>query len=430
MRAPGFTIVLLLLLFSCRFAGPELSNENIVARLEVYHEKENFFKLKTYFEQHLDQLSEKDQLFYLASIQNAFNEHDKSTATVEKALDRHLEEYSPEELYFLHKTKYINHYNQYMYAEALRQCDILMSDYKDVMDSVKYLNLVNDRKVLTALKNAPAQEIEKHGNSWIDMHRDRLNLLNISLEIQGDSIDFLFDTGSSFSFIRRSIAEKYGMEIHDVDFEVEGATGQAVNCDITLLDSFSMGNIKVRNALFWVFDDKDLTVPRFNYSVNGALAFPIIRSLEEVHYIFGSRLFIPAFPVDYGLANMALDDHDPVVAIYQDGDTLPYFFDTGSSFTSLYSPYYQENAAYIDSTFRKETFHVGSIGGEKEFTTYIVDSIELSLADKTAWINSVETYTEYIYKDHEKVYGNLGQDFLLQFEKMIISSKYSSLLLE
>lgn len=420
----------LLLAAACNQQGQTNYDAEIISDLHELYEQENFFKLKTLFEKHTDDLPLKDKIYFQALIQSAFNQNQASIRSIELALGEFDAHYTDTMKYHLNQKLFIDYYRQSEYELALRQCSTLLSDYRDIMNPAKLEHLENDQRILEALRFADPQEINKTGNSWINMFRDEMELLNVRINIHGDSVDFLFDTGSSFSFIRRSIAEKYNLKIYDVDVEVEGANGLSVLCDITLLDEFTVGNIQFKNVLLWVFDDPHLTLPEYNYSVNGALGFPVALSLEEVHIVFGDRIFVPAFPIDYGLFNMALDDHDPVVAIVQEGDTLPYYLDTGSEFSSLYKPYYDENADYIDSIYEQQSYSIGGLGGVADFHSFIKDSMHLSLSDKSAWVYNVEILSDYIYKDHEKVHGNLGQDFLVQFDKMIICSKYCSLVLE
>ncbi|MEX0985854.1 MAG: retropepsin-like aspartic protease [Bacteroidales bacterium] len=415
--------------FGCNRNNQRQIDKKISALLEDVYVQENYFKLKQLFEKHQEELSRVEKLYFSALINNAFYDHKTSNADIDRLLRRYVRKLNETKLMHLHKAKFMNHYNLYEYKNALASCSLLIADYKHIMDSAAYVNLFNDEKILSALRSSPRQEIIKNGDSWIEMRRDKMGLLNISMTIDTDSIDFLFDTGSSFSFIKRSIAENAGLSIFDVNFEVEGATGAVVVCDIALMPKFSIGNLEVKNAVFWVFDDKDVTLPEYDYSVNGAIAFPIIKSMEEVHIIFEDSIFVPRVPEEYKFENLAINDLDPVLAVIVNGDTLPYYFDTGSAFSSLYKPYYDKFSEEIDSTYEQFSFNIGSLGGVREFTCYIIDSLQMEVAGSSAVVHDIETHTEFIYKDPEKVYGNLGQDFVLQFGRMVISTKCASVFL-
>jgi len=398
--------------------------------LDSLHAAELWFTFKERFEQDRGALSPVYRHYYAALVDNAFYQHAASNRTIDRLLEKGTDGFSGEKRMNIHRAKYLNHYNLFEYSDALEQCSLLIADYEAFIDSAAFHHLLNDRKMLGVLTEVPAQRVKKQGDSHIDLVKDKMGLLNIALQVNGDTIDFLFDTGSSTSFIRRSIAEAIGMEIHDVDFEVEGATGQVVICDVAVMDRFTIGQIGVEHAVFWVFDDRDVTLPEYDYAVNGAIAFPILRSLEEFHIVFNQTLFVPETPKPYHLENLAITGLDPVIAVFHDGDTLPFYYDTGSAFSSFYRPWYVANAAMVDTTYEQKEFNIGSLGGVRGFRCYIIDSTELAIDDRRAMIHDVEAHTAPIYRDAEKVYGNLGQDFFLQFEKMVISTRYASVFLE
>ncbi|MCF8224843.1 MAG: retropepsin-like domain-containing protein [Bacteroidales bacterium] len=423
-------LVALICIPACNSASRNEKSDHTISRLEGYYEQEHYFRFHNYFFANAAFLPGRERLYFHSLIDQAFYRHASSNQKIDKLLRRYRRSLSDQEITNLHRAKYMNHYNLFEYESALEECNLLISDHESNMDSAEYRHLFNERKILNAISHMPAQTITKMADSHIRLKKDKRGLLNIPLKINSDSIDFLFDTGSSFSFISRSIAEKSGMSIFDVDFEVEGATGNVVVCDVGVIDSFSMGNILVQNSVFWIFEDADLSLPEYDYSVNGAIAFPILRALEEFHYGIEEYLFIPEKTMTYNNNNLAINDLDPVIAVRNGTDTLPFYFDTGSSFTSLYKPYFDLYKEKITNTYQIRTYNIGSLGGVVEFSSYIIDSMLIECGGQSAAIYDIETHTDYIYKDAEKVYGNLGQDFIYQFEHMIISTKHASVLFE
>lgn len=418
-------IILLNTAVSCNKHAAEVQNE-----LAALYKSEEFFKMRANFKATRNQLPKVYRIYFEALTDNAFYAHASSNAGLDKLLDRYKKVLSEEELKNVYRAKYMNCSNLFDYGGALEACSLLIADYRPLIDTPVYEHLVNDRKILEALVQTPAQEIVKTRDCGIHLVKDKMNLVNIPVTIKDTSHLLLFDTGSSFSFIKRSIAKQLGADIFDVDFEVEGITGNAVICDIAVLPELSLGNILVKNSVFWVFDDKDLTLPEYEYSVNGAIAFPILKALGEFHVIRNDSVFIPLQTQDYSLHNLAIDELDPVVAVTVDQDTLPWYFDTGAAFSSFYKPYYEMYSERIDTTCTMHTYDIGGLGGVREFTSYIIDSVHLEVAGSGADIHDTEIHTAAIYKDPEKVYGNLGQDFIFQFDKMVISTKSASLFFE
>ena len=402
----------------------------LTAQLKEYYESEDYFKLKDTFEKSEGLLSKKYRLYFKAITENAFYRHTNSNATIGILLKKHGNKLSDEELKNMHKTRYMNHYNLFEYNDALASSSLLISNFSHLVDTPAYEHFLNEQKILQALTDTPVQEVIKPTDCGVRLITDKLKLVNIPVSVEDTVLNMLFDTGSSFSFIRRGIAEKLGIKILKVDFEVEGITGNVVVCDLAVVEELFLGSIKVKNSVFWVFDDKDLTLPEYDYSVNGAIAFPILKSLGEFHVIQNDSVFVPMQESAYNFQNLAIDDLDPIISVILDNDTLPWYFDTGAAFSSFYKPYYDRYSEKIDSTCEQHSYMVGGLGGSKEFTSYIIDSINLTVAETTAPLHGTEVHTASLYKDPEKVYGNLGQDFIFQFDKMVISTTSASIFFE
>ncbi len=399
-------------------------------QLHNYYEDEDYFQLKSTFEKNRNLLTKKYHIYFSALTENAFYQHKASNANINKLLNRFENRLSETELRNVHKTRYMNHHNLYNYDGALASCTLLINNYQHLIDTPAYEHLQNERKILLALAETPVQEVVKGSDCGISLITDKMRLVNIPVSVKDTVLNMLFDTGSSFSFMRRSIAESLGIDILKVDFEVEGITGNVVVCDLAVVEELFLGSIIVKNSVFWVFDDKDLTLPDYDYSVNGAIAFPILKSLGEFHVIQNDSVFIPKHESTYSYQNLAIDDLDPIISVVIENDTMPWYFDTGAAFSSFYKPYYVKHTEKIDSTCEKHTYNIGGLGGSKEFTSYIIDSVNISVAESAVTIRGTEVHTESLYKDPEKVYGNLGQDFIFQFDKMVISTHSASLFFE
>ena len=101
---------------------------------------------------------------------------------------------------------------------------------------------------------------------------------------------------------------------------------------------------------------------------------------------------------------------------------------TGAGKTSLYATFWERYKYDIEKRYKPQTFHAGSAGGVLEFEGYILDDLELGVAESVASLEAIELHIKSINEDDDKLYGNLGQDFIKQFNEMIISFKSSSVL--
>jgi hypothetical protein len=148
--------------------------------------------------------------------------------------------------------------------------------------------------------------------------------------------------------------------------------------------------------------------------------------MDEIRVSKDNQIFVPKNPVEYSHNNFALNGLMPVIAAEYNGDTLRFHFDTGASTTSLYPEFYKEYKEEIESKYKKETFTAGSGGGVLEFEGYVINDFHLKIADSEARIDKVRLHTENIGGQESNFHGNFGQDYIKQFDEMIISFKYAS----
>ena len=419
---------ILISLIACK--TKDINDQALTSKLDKMYVSQDFFKLKASYERNINELSEKNQLYYGALVNHVFNNQQKSNSYINKLLVNYSDELSDSLLHKMYHAKRMNHINLYEYEYAVEASNILMKQYKHITDSVEFNNLENEHKIWQALSNVPKQEIIKTQDSRIVMRRDKVGLMNIGTVFDNDSINFIFDTGANFSVIIRSMVDSLEMQILDADFYVTAATGTKVACDIAIAKEFSIAGIIVKNAVFLILEDEDLSFPQIEYYPNGAIGFPIIEALDELQFDNDGNIFVPQNPTHYSYDNLALNGLMPMIAVEYKNDTLNFGFDTGGSTTTLYNPFYNKYKSDIDANYEKETFKSSSGGGTKEFEGYVIDSIDFSVGESMATLKDIRLHGGSIFDSEETSHGNFGQDYIKQFDKMIISFKHSSVVFE
>lgn len=420
--------LLLIFLFSCGYPTDKTSDPQLLSNLENLVETEDFFKLKTVYDKNIAKLSHKHSLYFSAIINSVFNKAQGSNEDIEKILANYSTSLSDTMLNKLHWKKLLNHVNLYEYEKAALTSDYIHKNYLALNDSSEIETLQNEIKIWKALKDVPKQEIIKTDDAIIPMTRDKVGLLNIDVAF-GDSVkNVLFDTGANFSVMIRSLAEELGYQIVKADFYVTAATGKKVKSDIAIAEELNIGGIIFKNVFFLVLDDENLSFPQFDYYINGAIGFPVIEAMDEIRINKENQIFVPKNPVEYNYNNFALNGLMPIIAVEYKGDTLRLHFDTGASKTSLYSQFYKDYKNEIVNTYEKETFTSTSGGGMVEFEGYIINNVNFKVADSETILDSLRLHIANIGGEESNFHGNFGQDYIKQFDKMIMSFKYSSIL--
>lgn len=428
MKKTLLLFTLLTVLIGCEISTKNQFDLQVLNKLEELKEKQDYFRLKNVYTKHQCKLPEEYLLYYKAIINNAFNKSDSSNIAIAELLDKSeisLEDSLLNELYYI---KLSNHINLFEYKQADQVCTYIKKNFSTLMDSSEIKALSNVQKIWKALKEVPKQEVVRHKDNTIPMIEDGLGLLNINVTFADTTVDLVFDTGANLSVIQRSYAEKLGMKFIDVDFLVNAATGVKVKSDLAIADKISIGGLSFTNVVFIVFDDEDLSFPQAGEDIEGIIGFPVIKAMEEIHITKNNNLYVPKNPKKYLYSNFALDGLMPIVSVIYNNDSLMFHFDTGANETELFALFYDKYKDSIEANYSKEVFHSSSVGGEFEFEGFIIDEIYLQIADKKGKLIDLQLYTNSLLNNEKHFHGNLGRDYIKQFDELIISFKYSSIM--
>ncbi len=386
----------------------------------------NYFTLKEEFKKSSTELSQRDSLYFEAILSNAFNNPEKSNEAIEAFFKTPKEETNDSLVEKMLNTQLINNIYWAQYKEALKINENLQHNYASVIDSAKMEDLKNTHKIWKALENIPPQEVTITADVALPILKDNAGLSTLATKIGNTTTDFVFDTGANFSVIQRSVAKSLGMELIPAQFDVDAATGLKVKSDLAVANKLELGEITLKNVIFLVFDDKDLSFPSIDYEIKGIIGFPVIRALQEIQRT-KDTLYVPQKPTSYNLNNLAYDEYMPIVKAIYNKDELRFNFDTGAQTTSLYSKFYNKYKVDIDANYTKTTFNTGGAGGHATFNGFLLNNIKLAVGKGEASLNNIQLFPEKIGAT-DKLHGNLGQDFIQQFSTMIISFKSASIL--
>jgi hypothetical protein len=199
--------------------------------------------------------------------------------------------------------------------------------------------------------------------------------------------------------------------------EKSGITGIQFKVGLGVADSLYIGKLLVKNAVFQVMPDSILYIAPLKFQLNIILGLPVIAQLQEIQFHKDGRLTIPQTPAGGSDHNLALDGLDPVLALLSDKDTLSFHFDTGAGTSILYSGYFQKYQTMIKQSAIRKDESFGGAGGVQKKDVFILPSLHLTLGQKTVTVDSVSVLTAKIFPG-EKFYGNIGQDFMKQFDEI------------
>lgn len=419
-------LTLLLLFVSCNQDSKKVVADRKFKALNALVTDLDYFTLQEEFKNSKGQLHKRDSLYFEAILANAFNNPEKSNEAIDAFFKTQKEEANDSLAEKMLTTKLINHIYRAEYKEALNINETLQQQYARFLDSTKREDLKNTHKIWKALVNTPPQEVRIASDIALPILKDKAGLSTLATKIGNTTTAFVFDTGANFSVIQRSVAEILGMTVIPAQFDVDAATGLKVKSDLAVADKLELGDITLKHVVFLVFDDKDLSFPTIDYEIKGIIGFPVIRALQEIQ-LTKDMLYVPQKPTNYHLNNLAYDEYMPIVKASYKGDALRLNFDTGAQTTSLYSKFYNKYRTDIDANYTKTKLSTGGAGGHVSSEGYVLNNIKFSIGKAEATIDNIQLFPEKIGVT-DNLHGNLGQDYIQQFNVMIISFKSASIL--
>lgn len=384
-------------------------------------EQKNYFLLNDYYKRDSTRLSEEQKSYYKAFLLNAFNKCLASNTQIKKLIKTSAE--FPDSLYVkLLMLKQDNEVKIFQYREAAETGDLLLRQYSNSITKEELADLINSNKIWTALGKTPPQTVAKH-NTTIPWQRDKADLLNIPVTINNSTDEFIFDTGANFSTISKSNADRLGLEILPVSFDVDGAS-KSNNSSLAIGESVKMGDIEFKNVVFLVIPDEQLSFPQIDYKIEGILGYPVISQLDEIHIMQQSKqMLIRTAPTKVVAPNLAMDNLTPIVLVKVNDQSLPFYFDTGAKSSYFNSSYFNHSRAEIVKNGLQDSLLLGGAGGARKNNSYLVKNYMLQIGNNKVQMPKMHVMTTKNNLNDEKAYGTIGQDFISQFSEMIISFK-------
>jgi hypothetical protein len=398
------------------------------ARLKTLFDNKQYFELRDELEsRELDQSA--SLLFYRGVVGNKFGQHRASI----NFLSRYLKNKQPRDSDFLTTSYELladNYVKLYQYEKAAQVYNVLLANSRNKLDAKKIADVENVAKLWGALHNVPPQSVSHPRASTIKTSKNALGLTELPVEINGREHAFIFDTGANLSLASLSFAREADLKIVDTAILVGSITGDKVPSKLGIAPRLKIGNATIRNAVFLVFDDKDLFVAGAEYQIKAVLGFPVIQALKEITFHKSDLLSIPATPGKGGEKNLALDGLTPLLIGTFRGRRMTFRFDSGANTTDLYPPFFKAYEEEIKARYSPRSESVSGAGGSKRIAAYRVRDIEMTFSGRTARFPEVTLLTEPTVDGSRYFYGNLGHDLIGQFERTTINFRAMSVVFE
>jgi len=411
-----FTLMIVIVSMTC--CDTTNSKELNFKELQRLAKTGDFFKLKE--KVNSVKLSKEKRLYFSSIVNSKFGKYKIANEEIKKIISDYQKLFSKTELAYLNKLKLQNHVLLFEYEEAYKTSSQLILNYKEALDATDLKEIKNELIIWKVLKDVPALELVLEQDFAVDISTDKAGLKNVEVKKNSYKDNFVFDSGANFSTITRSVAKKMGLEILEANFDVGAITGGQVKSNLAIADSLILGEAMFNNVVFLVFEDKDLSIEQINYHIQGILGFPEIRALQEIH-LSSSKLKVFNNTKNCEKTNLAFDFLTPLVQGNYNEESIIFQFDTGANTSHLFENFYKKFQKNIDSKYKMKKLEIGGAGGIKEVDGFENIEIVFKIGNAEAELSKLDLIVGINDKKYEAILGNLGQDYINQFDEMIIN---------
>ncbi len=402
-------------------------------QLQQMIDKAAFTRAAVFLKDSARRLSARERDFYQAIVYNAFNDPDASNKLLHKipvAGSKVLATEKLQKLYYA--TLYDNYIKLFDYPKAYTTGSFLLSRFKAQYVPEDLEEEKQALKIWQVLQKAPAQQVLRQGNTRLPITKDMAGLMNIPATVNDSTYAFIFDTGAGMCTITSSYADKLHFQLLPGSevFIKSGITGIPTQVKLAIAPQIQLGHITIRNSVFLVFPDSALSFAGGAYKINAIIGFPVAKELGEMVFERDSLAIPETAQHEPAGKNLVVDELKPVLFLNYRHQSLPFTFDTGAGVSVFSNVFYQAFQPQLDSTGIVKDVAFGGAGGSKQFNGITVPELTLQNENNAVVFRNVFVSKERLTNTTDKYYGNLGQDLIRQFRKMILNFSKSYLLFE
>ncbi|MBE2256992.1 MAG: retropepsin-like domain-containing protein [Ignavibacteria bacterium] len=385
------------------------------------YENEKYFELIKFYNLHEKSFDEKESDILKGLILSLQNKPEKSNEILKKFQNTGNLDYNKIKSILLSMVN--NYVHLYDYKSASEITDYYLKNYSNKILPKDKEEVENSQIIWKGFSETQPQEIIYTGTKKINYTKDIAGLMNIKVKSNNEDSEFVFDTGANFSTVTKSTAEKLKMKFVKGKIKVGTITGIKVDGELSYAEEFYIQDVLCKNVLFLVLPDETLSFGGGIYKISGIIGLPLIKDLGELIINKDGYMNISKVSNSSEFQNLLLDGFTPVIEVIYNNDSLDFTFDTGARQTLLYYPFYEKYKTFVEKNYEVTEVKFGGAGGEKVFKGYKIDKLKFSIGNSKGDLEDISLIKEIIKDDKKKMFGNLGQDYIKQFDNMLINFK-------
>jgi predicted aspartyl protease len=305
------------------------------------------------------------------------------------------------------------------YGDAARAYAELSDRFANQLDHFPH----GDAALARMLGGTPPQTISWHGPVKLATSKNPINSRVAELVVNGVPGPWILDTGANQSVVSQTFAERLGVApLPGIASVGSGLTGLQSPLRVAVLPTMNVGGATLTNVVLLVLDDENLRLGSGPepYQIDAILGYPVLRALGVVTFTRDEFLAGEAAQPGGQEVRMYMRGLTPAIECEVEGQPLLFTFDTGASSTDLSVRYYELFRAQTDS-WKKQGVESAGGGGSLKQDLYIQPRLVMKVGTSTVALQDVSITPIRMNAGLDILFGNLGQDFVDNFESVTLN---------
>ena len=252
----------------------------------------------------------------------------------------------------------------------------------------------------------------------------------LPLQVNSRKAEYIFDTGSAFSVLTQSEADRLGLSPKAVDGKIGESSGRGLTgMQVAGVANLVIGGLHLRNVTFLVVSDKGEPWIHLAQERRGIIGLPVLLAMKTLRWTPNGQFEfgLPARELNLAASNLLFHNSNPVVEVTVDGKRLCFTLDTGAIDTDLNPPFARELPELL-KTGKPESRSIEGLGGSTTNDSILLPSVTFKVGEKSISLRPAHVFIEHGLGNWAA--GNLGLDILSQSHSITLDFQAMTLHLD
>ena len=297
------------------------------------------------------------------------------------------------------------------YARAAQHAKLLLRR-RHVLSGNDLSDFREQAALWSLLAAAPPMAVLASASSDLRITNTLTQRLQASINVDGEPLETLFDTGAEMTVVGRGAAHKLNVRLLPGKLFDPGSAGKTTRVSVGIVPRLQIGSVSIVNLPVMVEDDAALVVgpTKQRERIDVIVGESLLRRLGTFSVIKPGFLTLGAETTNMSHTAALLEDGPALIfSGVQDGTQCRLLLDTGATTTILTRSFYRSHRALLVRAAHNKQI-VAGIGGSATIRQLILPDLTINTQLGSYTLHNISVFPNTSALDVRGLDGNLGRD--------------------